>query len=52
VEVMELKEQYVVIVVPQERVCDGAQLEFLNLHLDESALLQTRGQSDPKSWDC
>nr|GFD58889.1 hypothetical protein [Tanacetum cinerariifolium] len=32
--VMVMKEQYVVIVVPQERVCDGAQLECLNLHPD------------------
>nr|GEW39726.1 reverse transcriptase domain-containing protein [Tanacetum cinerariifolium] len=31
-DVMMKKNHYVVIVVPQERVCDGAQLEFLSLH--------------------
>nr|GFA20496.1 hypothetical protein [Tanacetum cinerariifolium] len=34
---------------PQERVCDGAQLEFMSLHPDKPAWNQTVGQSDPKS---
>nr|GFA00144.1 hypothetical protein [Tanacetum cinerariifolium] len=31
-DVMVIKDHDVMIVVPEERVCDGAQLEFLSLH--------------------